>query len=355
MASKTDRSSPNIWISGFNPFNLDGSGALTEINLNDTLKPKPSLSVIKPCQIEITSTHALVASGCNLYSHSAITGCQNETSFTSAIVQLSASTWHCLVLLENGDLFKYDINEHRSSRLDFLTVENAPELTDRERITHIACGDRVSVAITSGRTVFNIPNKTFTFPRHVRIVKLAVGLEHCLLLTGNGDVYSWGGGLRGQLGNGEITPHQEQPQLIAALAGVKIVDIAAGGWHSGAVSAFGDLYCWGWNSKGQLGHADGRQLKGRVFSLPQLVAFPSGDGEEELCLERVYCGMGHTVVVDSKGVIYFAGNDLDARLDYTKVQRNPSLTGFRRFETGLDGDVKLNLKCGANSIIITRE
>lgn len=38
-----------------------------------------------------------------------------------------------------------------------------------------------------------------------------------------------------------------------ALAGVEIVKIAAGGWHSCAISSIGDLYTWGWNDRGQLG------------------------------------------------------------------------------------------------------
>lgn len=33
----------------------------------------------------------------------------------------------------------------------------------------------------------------------------------------------------------------------------QIIDIAAGGWHSLAISAFNDLYAWGWNVRGQLG------------------------------------------------------------------------------------------------------
>ncbi|XP_058454526.1 E3 ubiquitin-protein ligase HERC2 [Malaya genurostris] len=354
MDIKTSGSLPDAWIIGFNPFNLKTNGSLTELNLNTILKSTASTSLTQTCLIEITSTHALVTYGCNLYSHSAIVESTHETEFNSPIVKLSASTWHCLVLLENGDLFKYDINQHRSRRLDFLTVENRAESTDPDRIVHIACGDCLSVASTRGGEVFTIPNKTFTFPRHVRIVKLVAGLEHCLLLTGNGDVYSWGGGLRGQLGNGEIKPHQEQPKLIEALAGLKIVDIAAGGWHSGAISAFGDLFCWGWNSKGQLGQIDEQQQKASVFSLPQLVEISDGDGED-VSFEQVYCGMCHTVAIDSKGLLYFAGSNLSTRLDFTKIQRCPKLGGFERFENGLDREKKFKLKCGANSIILVQE
>ncbi|XP_019528473.3 E3 ISG15--protein ligase HERC5 [Aedes albopictus] len=341
------------WIYGFNPFDVDGNGDLKELDFSQFFSDSKGEFLI-----ELTATHALVATGSSLLAFS----CINETSHTvdagSRIVQLSANNWYCLILLENGHLLKYDIYSQQTNKLDFLTVENSPETESTETITHIACGEKVSVAVTSpGKFVFNIPSKTFTFPKHVRIRKIAVGLEHCLLLTGNGDVYSWGCGLRGQLGNGEITPHQERPQLVEALAGVKIVDIAAGGWHSAVVSSFGDLYCWGWNSKGQLGLVDEKQSKGAVFALPQVIDFAGKHDEEldEISIEMVHCGYGHTVVVSSKGELYFSGNDLRKKLDYAHVERNPKLCGFKQFECVPKGEGVKLWKSGPNSLVFISE
>ena len=56
-----------------------------------------------------------------------------------------------------------------------------------------------------------------------------------MLLTEHGQVYSWGGGSRGQLGHGTVT-NEDSPRLVMALDGMKIVKIAAGGWHSAAIS-----------------------------------------------------------------------------------------------------------------------
>lgn len=57
---------------------------------------------------------------------------------------------------------------------------------------------------------------------------------------------------RGQLGHGSIDS-VDYPQEVQALGGVRIVQIACGGWHSCALSESGDLYVWGWNECGQLG------------------------------------------------------------------------------------------------------
>lgn len=43
------------------------------------------------------------------------------------------------------------------------------------------------------------------------------------------------------MGHGDVNS-SEQPTIIEALAGLKIVDIAAGSFHSIAVSSFGDVY-----------------------------------------------------------------------------------------------------------------
>ena len=37
-----------------------------------------------------------------------------------------------------------------------------------------------------------------------RVVQVVCGKEHCMLLTEHGQVYSWGGGSRGQLGHGTL-------------------------------------------------------------------------------------------------------------------------------------------------------
>lgn len=67
------------------------------------------------------------------------------------------------------------------------------------------------------------------------MVTMMIMQEHCMLLTEHGQVYTWGGGTRGQLGHGTVTS-EDSPRLVMALDGMKIVKIAAGGWHSAAIS-----------------------------------------------------------------------------------------------------------------------
>ncbi|KAG8288256.1 E3 ubiquitin-protein ligase herc2 [Homalodisca vitripennis] len=92
---------------------------------------------------------------------------------------------------------------------------------------------------------------------NVFIKKVAVnsGGKHCMALTFDGEVYSWGEGDDGKLGHGNKAMC-DRPTLIEALRGKEIVNIACGGSHSAAVTVHGELYTWGKGRYGRLGHGD---------------------------------------------------------------------------------------------------
>lgn len=82
--------------------------------------------------------------------------------------------------------------------------------------------------------------------QHVFVKKVAVnsGGKHCLALSSEGHVYSWGEGDDGKLGHGNRLMY-DRPKLIEELLGTEIVDIACGGHHSAAITSAGWLYTWG--------------------------------------------------------------------------------------------------------------
>lgn len=87
---------------------------------------------------------------------------------------------------------------------------------------------------------------------------------------------------------------ETEPVLIEALAGLKITNISAGGWHSCALSADGDLYTWGWNINGQLGlSASGEPDSYTVQATPQVVE-NLGD---HLNVTMVAAGSRHTLAL----------------------------------------------------------
>ena len=100
---------------------------------------------------------------------------------------------------------------------------------------------------------------------HNNRLQVVCGKEHCMLLTEHGQLFSWGGGSRGQLGHGTVTGELE-PRLVLALDGLRIIKIAAGGWHSAAISESHDLYMFGWNESGQLAQQTNLARPAECFS-----------------------------------------------------------------------------------------
>ena len=93
--------------------------------------------------------------------------------------------------------------------------------------------------------------------QHVVVRKVAVnsGGKHCLALSTEGDVFSWGEGDDGKLGH-DNKHSVDRPRVIEALRGKDIVDISCGGAHSAAITSAGELYTWGKGRYGRLGHGD---------------------------------------------------------------------------------------------------
>uniref|UniRef100_A0A6B2EBN7 HECT-type E3 ubiquitin transferase n=1 Tax=Phlebotomus kandelakii TaxID=1109342 RepID=A0A6B2EBN7_9DIPT len=93
--------------------------------------------------------------------------------------------------------------------------------------------------------------------QHVFVKKVAVnsGGKHCLALTSDGEVYSWGEGEDGKLGHGNRLSY-DRPKLIEALSGVGVVDIACGSAHSACITSQGLVLTWGKGRYGRLGLGD---------------------------------------------------------------------------------------------------
>ncbi len=101
-----------------------------------------------------------------------------------------------------------------------------------------------------------------------RVVDVSSGLEHCLMLTSSGRVFSAASSTgaypsRGQLGIAGLawatrpTDAFYEPHEVTALRGCKITKIATGDYHSLALDRDGQLFTFGDNASGQLGFAAG--------------------------------------------------------------------------------------------------
>ncbi|XP_072310878.1 probable E3 ubiquitin-protein ligase HERC1 isoform X3 [Eucyclogobius newberryi] len=117
-------------------------------------------------------------------------------------------------------------------------------------IKKVSCGTQFSVALACDGNVYTfgqermigLPDSMLKNKSNPQVVPsfeglfiedIAVGCEHALALSSNGDVYAWGCNSEGQLGLGHCNPVKE-PTLITVLHDKNIRQISAGRCHSAA-------------------------------------------------------------------------------------------------------------------------
>ncbi|GAB4835272.1 hypothetical protein Ancab_000181 [Ancistrocladus abbreviatus] len=129
---------------------------------------------------------------------------------------------------------------------------------------------------------------------------IACGGHHAALVTKQGEMFSWGEESGGRLGHG-VDSDVAQPKLIDALSNTNIELVACGEHHTCAVTLSGDLYTWGDGtfSFGLLGH--GNEMSHWV---PRRVNGPL----EGVHVSYISCGPWHTAVVTSAGQLFTFGD-----------------------------------------------
>ncbi len=99
-----------------------------------------------------------------------------------------------------------------------------------------------------------VPTPTVSFGDGRLATSLAVGSFHGCVVLDSGEISCWGGGLNGQLGNGE-TANQASPVLTKTL-GPSVSSISVGEPHSCALLGNGSVACWGGGYVGDGGNGD---------------------------------------------------------------------------------------------------
>lgn len=125
---------------------------------------------------------------------------------------------------------------------------------------------------------------------------IACGNSHVLALSSNRELYSWGRGDYGQIGNGSKVKVNSTPKQIHIrdfAGGEKerkvgnrhdVEQIACGAEHSMALCQDGSLYGWGWNEHGNVGNGEKENI---LF--PTKVTW-KGEMVPQRKIKRLFCG-----------------------------------------------------------------
>lgn len=156
---------------------------------------------------------------------------------------------------------------------------------------------------------------------------IACGVQHAALVTRQGEVFTWGEESGGRLGHG-VVKDVLQPRLVESLVAYNVDFVACGEFHSCAVTMSGELYTWGdgTHNAGLLGH--GNEVS---HWIPKRVAGPL----EGLQVASVTCGPWHTAIITSTGQLFTFGDGTFGVLGHGNRENIPypreveSLSGLR--------------------------
>eukprot|EP00271_Cylindrocystis_brebissonii_P008505 TRINITY_DN22878_c0_g1_i1.p1 TRINITY_DN22878_c0_g1~~TRINITY_DN22878_c0_g1_i1.p1 ORF type:complete len:446 (+),score=66.57 TRINITY_DN22878_c0_g1_i1:322-1659(+) len=234
------------------------------------------------------------------------------------VILLSAGASHSVALLSDSVVCSWGRGEDGQLGHGDSDERNEPTIIsglDHCEITSITCGADHTTAYTRDKNVvwswgwgdfgrLGHGNSTDLFCPHpikalngLPIRQIACGDCHCLAITTDGEVYSWGRNQNGQLGLG-TREDALVPQKVTFFEGRPVKMLAAGAEHAAAVTEDGRLYGWGWGRYGNLGLGDrlDRDLPEEVTALQPGPA-----------IAMVACGWRHTIAVDAAGVLYSYG------------------------------------------------
>lgn len=142
-----------------------------------------------------------------------------------------------------------------------------------------------------------------------RIVRVAAGQDFALALDADGLVYAWGNGANGRLGTGSSASSAVPVAVrtIGVLAGRQIAQVSAGEGYALAVDTEGVGYAWGTGANGRLG--TGSSLNQTAPA--KVVASGVLAGKQ---LTQVSAGGTHSLALDADGAVYAWGNGANGRL-----------------------------------------
>lgn len=217
-----------------------------------------------------------------------LTPVRAHTPESLTFAHLSAGSYHSLALTAEG--IAYAWGDNMQGQLGNGTTEGSPfpavvRMPDGVTFTELHAGGHYSVAIASDGDLFSwgandhgqlgtgsaeehlpLPTRVAA-PAGVEFVtvmpggtgtgqdgdRAGAGGYHTVALTTEGEALAWGRNVEGQLGNGSQSD-SATPVAVRLPVGVHVSELAAGTFHSAALTEHGTAFGWGMNVSGQVGN-----------------------------------------------------------------------------------------------------
>ncbi|XP_010247275.1 PREDICTED: uncharacterized protein LOC104590345 [Nelumbo nucifera] len=332
-----DKVEAEVWIAGLKALissnqcgrsKIDGwsDGGLYIDDSRDLTSASPSNSSVSATR-DISSPEASVGA-----SNSFPKSCPPDTSVHSDRSHVASDHTNMQVKGSASEVFRVSVSSAPSTSSHGSAQDDCDALGDMYIWGDIICDNFLKVG--ADKTVNPLSIRTdVLLPRPLEsnvvldVHHIACGVRHAALVTRQGEVFTWGEESGGRLGHG-VGEDVIQPRLVESLAVSNVDFVACGEFHTCAVTLAGELYTWGdgTHNAGLLGH--GTDV---CHWIPKRVSGPL----EGLQVASVTCGPWHTALITSTGHLFTFGDGTFGVLGHgnresvTYPREVESLTGLR--------------------------
>lgn len=196
----------------------------------------------------------------------------------------------------------------------------------------------------------------------VKIVDIASGCHHILLLTDEGRVLTFGEGSKGQLGRigstelNSINTNRDQflrPVMVSIPEQARIDHVFASQWNSFALSSDGNLYGWGLNNYFQLGLKNNFISQANSLNSDSLFTLIPTRIPLSFHCKQISNGQQHSLALDRDGNVYACGSALYGKLglgeDFIQQcnSNDKSISDFKQIPSSIfNGERVIKIDCG---------
>lgn len=234
------------------------------------------------------------------------------TLFMDNVSMIACGLEYTMLVKSDGTLYASGDNYYGQLGLGDTKVRRQFTKVDIDNVKYVACGEDHTIIIKNDNTVFACGNNSFgqlglgsgsntTYNTFTKldisdVAKVSLGFSHSLILTNQGEVYSFGRNHNGELGLG----HNNNMPSPTKVDIDNVENIECGSYLSILVKSNKSVWGTGYNYYGSLGN-------GNYSNINTFTRIMTSVNSEDIV--EIYCGLYHTIIVMNDGTVFSTGRN----------------------------------------------
>ncbi|KAE9550089.1 hypothetical protein FO519_006701 [Halicephalobus sp. NKZ332] len=227
---------------------------------------------------------------------------------TIKIIQIAAGQFHNAAVADDGKFYMWGANHGSQCGVKASAKICIPErISVLVNVVQVACGENNTIVLTESCSVFvfGLIDDVPTLPKEIEylsclpIVQISAGSCHFAALTAGGQIFCWGKNSNGQTGSDVISDKFSwYPKLVDAIS--KVVYVTCGSKHTVVLNDQGIIFTFGTNAHGQLGEPNRTDKSNHPKGISELLG---------TTVSNIACGSRYTIIISNGRALAFGHNN----------------------------------------------